>query len=106
MMWMTDDLTPELDPPETRMVRRAREHSERLIRQMVVLVAVALFAMLVSVGASIAYMRHNASEADQRWCALMVGLDDRYQKLPSDADPEARKFAGQVHTLRTRLGCK
>jgi hypothetical protein len=51
------------------------------------------------------YTSYHQRQNDMHWCALMVGLDDRYQALPPQADPAAREFATNIHVLRGKLHC-
>lgn len=65
--------------------------------------------VLVSLGILIStlflYVNWTQRQDDLRWCKLMVGLDNRYQALPSDADSAAREFASNIHDLRVKLHC-
>lgn len=67
-----------------------------------------VFTMLVSVvvlfSFQILYTNYSNRKSDQRWCDLMVGLDDRYQALDTK-DPDAIKFRNDVHKLRGSLQC-
>jgi hypothetical protein len=48
----------------------------------------------------------NQQREARKICGLIVLIDDRYQKLPAGADPDAREFARAVHDYRLDLGCK
>lgn len=43
-------------------------------------------------------------EADRRWCALLVTLDDAYSSTPP-ATEIGRRVAAAIHSLRTDLDC-
>lgn len=60
------------------------------------------FGLLVSF--NILYTNYATRVGDARWCDLMVGLDDRYQKLETK-DPDALDFRNRVHKLRQDLRC-
>lgn len=47
---------------------------------------------------------YQAVEA-RKICGLIVLIDDRYQKLPPQADPDAQEFARRVHAYRRDIGC-
>lgn len=45
-------------------------------------------------------------KADQRWCKLLVPLDDSYQKNPNvQATDIGRKVAAAIHEIRIETGC-
>jgi len=45
-------------------------------------------------------------EADRRWCALMVELDNAYQSGPTQPTTEiGRRVAAAISALRASLGC-
>ena len=68
---------------------------------------VALVGVAILVSFNIWYTGHLQATSDNRWCSLMVGLDDRYQNLPSDPPPssEATDLANKIHQLRVGLHC-
>lgn len=84
-------------------------------RQLLYVAVVTLLTSLVLAGGNILYTNHVQHESDQRWCALMAGLDERYQKLqppPADATEQQRQqyrdavdFAVKIQRLRRQLGC-
>lgn len=62
--------------------------------------------------ANVAYTNHVDRRADIRnqqrardFCGVVVLIDDRYQRLPPQADKTARDFAAAIHTYRRKLGC-
>lgn len=59
----------------------------------------AIITVLVIVG--ITYVQGQT----RKICGLIVLTDDRYQKLPPTADPDARAFGDQVHEYRKSIGC-
>jgi hypothetical protein len=50
------------------------------------------------------YTNHVQQVANQRWCALMVGMDDAYRQVPPTT-PTGRNVAAEIHRLRRSLGC-
>lgn len=58
---------------------------------------------IVSLGALVVW---NQQREARKICGLIVLIDDRYQKLPPGADPDAQEFARAVHDYRLDLGCK
>lgn len=71
----------------------------RAVERLVYLAGLGLAIIFV-----VMYVGWTQRVADERWCGLMTGLDDRYQRLESP-DPDARRFADQVHELREDLPC-
>lgn len=66
----------------------------------------------LALGFTIGYVKKVDQAAEKRnqqrareFCTVIVLIDDRYQKLPPTADPEAMKFAVAIHTYRIKLGC-
>lgn len=43
-------------------------------------------------------------EADRRWCALLVTLDEAYSTVPPTSEL-GRRVANAIHTLRVELKC-
>lgn len=83
-------------------VRRFESQRNARILQAVM----ALISLTVLVGITLGYVAYSQYKADQRWCSLMVSLDDRYQALPKDGrNLDAERFAAQVHALRRDLHC-
>lgn len=78
-----------------------RQRNTRLLQA-----AMAFVGLAILIGGAVLWQVHRERVADQRWCSLMVSLDDRYQALPRDnISPDALKFAEQIHTLRQELHC-
>ena len=45
-------------------------------------------------------------KADQRWCQLLVPLDDSYQSNPTiQSTPLGRAVATAIHNIRLEIGC-
>lgn len=81
-------------------VQEARKQRRgRLTERIVYLVGLGLAIVF-----TVMYVSWTQRTADERWCGLMTGLDDRYQKLQSP-DPDAQAFARQVHEIRVSLPC-
>jgi hypothetical protein len=114
------DSTPhpeDMEPQQTRVAAlRAR-------RQIAYLMLLTVLTGLLAAGISICYARsaaekteHKAREDIQRWCTLLLNLDDRYQKFespPAGAAPEAKKqyadavvFQKQIHDLVEAYDCQ
>jgi hypothetical protein len=77
-------------PPEDMEPRPTRVAALRARRQVAYLMLLTVVTGLLGTGISIGYTRstavrteHKAREDVQRWCQLLTGLDERYQKLPS-----------------------
>lgn len=65
-----------------------------------------LVAIFIAVCVNILYSSYTNEKNDQRWCSLMVSLDDRYQSLPKEnLNPDAARFAAQIHQLRRDFKC-
>ena len=89
---------------------QAQHWEEEAIRQRrarIVQAVLALVALGFLFSFTIWYTGYVRAKADQRWCAFMVPLDQRYQQLPPDADPEAKEFARRLNALVANdLKCK
>jgi hypothetical protein len=86
---------------QEEIVQVERQRNTRIFQGVLALVGV-----LIVVSLNFWYTAHSQNQNDQKWCSLMVSLDDRYQALPQDANPDAKIFAQQVHALRRDLHCK
>lgn len=63
-----------------------------------------LVGVVVLFSFSILYTNYVNRQSDQRWCDLMVSLDERYQDLKTQ-DPSAIRLREQIRTLRSDLHC-
>lgn len=69
-------------------------------RRLVYPVVIVFISMFAAVGVSVLY----TYKSNQVWCDLVVGLDIRYQNLHT-TDPDAIKFARQIHTVVQKYHC-
>jgi hypothetical protein len=76
-------------------------------KNLVKTIAMSVITILIVLGISIWYAGHVRSVSDQRWCTLMVSLDDRQQQIKNapGTTKEQRQFIDNVHNLRADLGC-
>lgn len=74
-------------------------------RQFIYVWVASFVTMFALTAGSMLYANYVDRTSNRAWCKLIVGLDDRYQNLPADADPEAHEFAITIHDLRIQLGC-
>lgn len=65
------------------------------------LMMVLIAAVLIS-SAGVVYTNRVQREADKRWCALLITLDD--PQVPPTTE-RGRRVQIQIHQLRHRLGC-
>lgn len=86
-------------------VEHWKKEAERHRRFRVIEGVVGIVVLGLLISFTIWYTGHVRAEGDRRWCAFMVPLDQRYQQLPSDADPEAKQFARRLHDLVGGLNC-
>lgn len=78
-----------------------RQRNTRLLQA-----ATAFVGLAVLIGVVVLWQIHREHVADQRWCSLMISLDDRYQAIPpGNISPDAQRFAEQIHELRQELHC-
>lgn len=78
-----------------------RQRNTRLLQA-----ATAFVGLAILIGVVVLWQIHREHVADQRWCSLMVSLDDRYQALPREnISPDTLRFADQIHELRQELHC-
>jgi hypothetical protein len=83
-----------------------------MTRQALYVLLVVFVTSLALAICNVLYTNHVDAQAEQRnqarareFCEVVRLIDDRYQKLPPTADPEAQKFAEVMHRYRLRLGC-
>lgn len=57
---------------------------------------------IVTAGVCIFYTAHQQRTSDQRWCQLMVSLDDPQIPPPNE---RARVIEQELHDLRHKFGC-
>jgi hypothetical protein len=74
-------------------------------RQLIVAVILIFFALSTSITFSIVYTNRVDRESNQAWCDIINGLNDRYQKLEPNSDPNGLEFARQIAALKHRYGC-
>jgi len=71
------------------------------------LLAVLVTAVLVaaaSIVVAVQLAEQNAREAEHKWCAIVVTLDDAYSSRPAST-PLGRDIAAKMAQLRKDLGC-
>jgi hypothetical protein len=108
---MTEPNSDEVHADLVKHINALQQEIKEIRLNLVKTIATSLITILIVLGISIWYAGHVRSEADSRWCALIGGLDDRYQGIlknpPSDPGQakSLREFAVQVHQLRSDLGC-
>lgn len=54
--------------------------------------------------AGMLYTNHVQKEGEQRWCELIIILDEQYQAAEIE-DPVAQRFADALHRLLEQLPC-
>ena len=77
------------------------EHQIRVWYAVLALVISCLLIAFVSVW----YTHWVDDKANQRWCALMVTLDEAYKEVPPTT-PASKNVAREVAILRETLGCQ
>lgn len=68
-------------------------------------ITVAFIACAAIAAAGVFYTRQVQRESDQRWCALLVRLDDAYRTPPGPGTDTGKAVAAEVSLLRDRLSC-
>lgn len=103
---MTDgDRLSELERINSELLAKNAELG-RVRNRRITQTLVALIAVGIAITINILYVGYTQQKADQRWCALMTGLDDNYRSTDISKLPKrTQKFAVSVHTLRTELKC-
>lgn len=66
--------------------------------------AVVLVSMFAMVAANMLYTNYIAEQDAQKWCHLLVTLDEAYQAQPPTS-PTGRQVAADTHQLRLDLHC-
>jgi hypothetical protein len=67
---------------------------------------VALFtSQLALVAGDVQYGTWRAARADQRWCAVIISVDNTLTETPPTTE-SGRAYAANMHKLRIDLGCK
>lgn len=67
-------------------------------------IAAIFLTLAVSIPSGLWYTNHVQKESDQRWCELLVTMDDAYQ-AGSPTTEIGRKIAALMHKLRVDFGC-
>lgn len=108
---MTEPTSDQVHANLVEHINALHKEIKSIRKDLVKTIATSIVTILIVLGISIWYAGHVRSEADRQWCALIGGLDNRYQailKNPS-ADPtqarSLREFANQIHQLKNDLGC-
>lgn len=83
-------------------VRRRAQRINTNVLTMVVLIVVSNIA--VSIG-GVLYSNHAAHVSEQKWCGIIVILDDTYNRTPMPPQSRFAQFAKQIHQIRTGFGC-
>lgn len=73
---------------------------KRLAYSLLIIFLAALTSALVSIG----YAKHVDSESNQRWCGLVVRLDDTYREKPPGTEL-GRDIANEFKQLRQDFDC-
>ncbi len=74
-------------------------------RQLIIALLLIFFALSTSITFSIVYTNRIDRESNQAWCDIINGLDNRYQKLEPNADPDALEFARDLKDIKTKYDC-
>lgn len=77
-------------------------HRQQRMRIMQAILGLVVLGMLISF--TLWYTARAQAKSDARWCAFMVPLDQRYQKL-ENPDPDAQEFAKRLRVLVNDLNC-
>jgi hypothetical protein len=76
----------------------------RLPRKILYGLIVSYVSALAIAGMSIQYSNYVNTESNQRWCDLLVLLDDTYSATPSQNETRKR-VAAEIHRLRIDFEC-
>lgn len=102
-------MTPEDDWRAERLEQRAEQDDrrERQARQdrrtpTVVVIGVVILSLIMTGFAAVSYTSYAQTKSDQRWCALLNGIDQ--QDTPATTE-RARTIRRQIHELRVEFGC-
>lgn len=90
---------------EERVEREIDRDIQRQRNTRILQAVLALVGVLIVVSFNFWFTIYSQDQNNQKWCKLMVTLDDRNQRLPPNPDPDAQLFAAQVHDLRQGLKC-
>jgi hypothetical protein len=91
---------------EQRATERRDDRSHDRWRYVYPLAAV-FASIFVVVFINIAYTHEAVRQDQQNWCALIVGIDNRYQTTPPKPnDTGGIEFANDIHNLRSTLKCR
>lgn len=74
----------------------------------VIVALIVVFLSVVAVGAgSMLYADYVNRESNQRWCGLVVTLDDAYRQSPQQpTTPIGKRIAEEMRKLRDGFGCE
>lgn len=87
---------------------KAEAERQRKARLLELILGLVVLTILISF--TIWYTAWSQANADKRWCAFLVPLDQRYQKLlertpgqpPTPTSKDAEDFARRLHLLVTK----
>lgn len=98
---MTEQEKKHMEDTDARLKAYESKRNTRITQALMALVGLGIL-----IGGLFLYVGYQQRVSDQRWCALLGSIDRRYQKLPPNADAEARDFADNLHTLVLKYRCK
>lgn len=91
----------------TTHINELQDDIRHIRSNLVKTIATSLLTVFLVLGTSIWYANHVRSVSDQRWCTLMISLDNRQQKLKNGPviTADQLEFINNIHNLRSDLGC-
>lgn len=90
---------------EEKVEREIDREIQRKRNTRILQAVLGIFGVFIVVSLNFWFTIYYQQQQNQKWCSLIVTLDDRNQRLPPSADPDARLFASQMHDLRAGLHC-
>ena len=67
-------------------------------------IGLGVISTMLAVGVNISYTKHSVTTSDQKWCSLLLTLDEAYGKTPPTSET-GRKVADEIHRLRVSNRC-
>ena len=81
-----------------------QQEALRKDRSLLTVTLIMLVSFIAVTSFNILYTNYINAKTNRNWCELMVGLDNRQQRIKTK-DPDALKFIKDVHDLRRKLDC-
>jgi hypothetical protein len=74
-------------------------------RSWLIALVLSYVGVFIAGGVNLWYTNHVDRQSNQVWCSMINSLNERYSKLPPDANADAKQFATQIATIKRKYDC-